>query len=417
MPDIPRDRTFDATLAMLTDPYRFISKRSRRLGSDVFRTRVMFRSAVCVVGEDASRMFYEPNRFTRRGAVPPTALMLLQDFGSAQVLDGVAHRHRKQMLMSLMTRPRLEALVASIDRAWRTEAAQWTAAREIVVAYAVPRVLTRGVCDWVGIPLAERDVYPRTRELVAMYEGAGAIGPRNWKGQILRARTERWARALIDRARSGELAVPEDAPIAVIASHRELDGKLLDRRHAAVELINLLRPTVAVERWITWAALALHEHPEARGRIRAGDDSQYVEYFAQEVRRFYPFFPLVGGRALSDFEWRGNRFAKGTWMLLDMYGTNHDARAWPQPDEFRPERFAQWNQSPFNFIPQGGGDFVANHRCAGDRATVEIVKRAVRFLAAEMDYDVPPQDLSIDMSRMPAMPRSGVRIANPRLIA
>jgi fatty-acid peroxygenase len=31
----------------------------------------------------------------------------------------------------------------------------------------------------------------------------------------------------------------------------------------------------------------------------------------QEVRRFYPFFPFVSGRVLTEFAWRGHRFARG----------------------------------------------------------------------------------------------------------
>ena len=53
---------------------------------------------------------------------------------------------------------------------------------------------------------------------------------------------------------------------------------------------------------MTFAALALHEHPECRERLRADADGEDLGWFVQEVRRFYPFFPLVGGRALADFE-------------------------------------------------------------------------------------------------------------------
>ena len=65
---IPRDRTFDGTLAMLADPYGFIAKRCARNASDAFETRIMLRKAVCVVGEEASRMFYQ-----RRRAAPVAA--------------------------------------------------------------------------------------------------------------------------------------------------------------------------------------------------------------------------------------------------------------------------------------------------------------------------------------------------------
>lgn len=96
---IPHDGSLDSTLALLRDGYDFIGKRSRRLQSDIFATRLMQRRAVCMVGEDAARAFYHPGRFTRRGAIPPTTLRLLQDKGSVQLLDGEAHRLRKAMFL------------------------------------------------------------------------------------------------------------------------------------------------------------------------------------------------------------------------------------------------------------------------------------------------------------------------------
>lgn len=43
MPTISSDESVDATLAMLRDPYRFISTRCRRHGSDLFWTRLLLR--------------------------------------------------------------------------------------------------------------------------------------------------------------------------------------------------------------------------------------------------------------------------------------------------------------------------------------------------------------------------------------
>jgi fatty-acid peroxygenase len=39
----------------------------------------MLRRAVCVPGEEAARMFCHPEGFTQKGAMPPKALMQLQD--------------------------------------------------------------------------------------------------------------------------------------------------------------------------------------------------------------------------------------------------------------------------------------------------------------------------------------------------
>ena len=67
-------------------------------------------------------------------------------------------------------------------------------------------------------------------------------------------------------------------------------------------------------------------------------------------------------------------------MLLDLYGTDHDSRIREEPEAFRPDRFRGWDGSAFNFIPQSGGDHFANHRCAGEWVTIELMQRAVLLL-------------------------------------
>jgi len=413
MTAIPREKSLDSTRAFLSEGYAFISTRCERFQSDLFETRIMLAKAVCMMGAEAAREFYEPGRFTRKQALPKPTLWLLQDQSSAQVLDGAAHRHRKQMLMSLMTPTAIRRLSDLVADEWRSRIARWRDADEIVLHQEVEDVLCGAVCNWAGVPLTGSEASARTREFAAMIDGAGAVGPRNWRGMLMRRRTERWARGVVEKLRSGEIGPSDGAAAHVIARHRDLDGRLLDISTAAVELINVLRPTVAVARYITFGALALHDHPECRERLQAGDD-EYLEFFAQEVRGHYPFFPVVAGRVLQEFEWRGRRFAQGEWVILDLYGTNHDPRSWQDPHRFRPERFQHWDGSAYNFIPQGGGDHFAEHRCAGEWITVELVKTAMRLLTREMSYRVPPQDLRVDLSRMPAIPNSRFRIGDVR---
>jgi fatty-acid peroxygenase len=94
-------------------------------------------------------------------------------------------------------------------------------------------------------------------------------------------------------------------------------------------------------------------------------------------------------------------------VLLDIYGTNHDPHIWGDPEAFRPERFRGWDGNPFTLIPQGGGDHAESHRCAGEWATVELMKTGVQALCRMMRYDVPPQDLRVPLARIPARPVSG----------
>lgn len=185
----------------------------------------------------------------------------------------------------------------------------------------------------------------------------------------------------------------------------DASGRLLPPRVAAVELLNVLRPTVAVSVYLVLAAHALHLHPQWRPRLARGD-ALPAHAFAQEVRRFYPFFPAIAARTMHEFTWRGHRFPAHRRTLLDIYGTNHDPRSWEAPEQFRPERFLHGDPGPFAFLPQGGARAEDHHRCPGEDMTLALMQAGLRLLAAS-DYAVPEQDLRIRMRRMPALPVSG----------
>src|SRR5215212_6885776 len=125
MAPLPRDKAPDSTIAVLSEGYDFIGNRCGRHGADTFETRIMLRKAVCMQGAEAARAFYTPGRFTRRGGMPKPALALLQDEGSAAVLDDDAHRHRKQMFLGLMTPASLDRLAEHAAREWRLYIGRW----------------------------------------------------------------------------------------------------------------------------------------------------------------------------------------------------------------------------------------------------------------------------------------------------
>lgn len=403
---IPRDRAPDSTLALLSQGYGFISGRCRRNQSDAFETRLMLRPVVCAYGADAARMFYHPGRFTRRGAMPETTLRLLQDRGSVQQLDGEAHHTRKRLFMTLAAQPAArERLLAISAATWRRRIAAWAGSDRVTLLPEVESILCRAACEWAGVPLPEVDAERRTHEFSAGIEAAGGIGPSTWRALWLRRRTERWLRSVVEDARAGRSDASKDTALALVAAHRDPGGAPLTLEEAAVELHNVLRPTVAVARFVTFAALALHEHPGCREDLRDGGAA--LTRFVHEVRRFYPFFPAIGGRVREPFDWHGRRFREGDWVLLDLYGTNHDPRSWSDPGRFRPERFLDWDGSGFDFVPQGGGEYETDHRCPGERITIDLLKQAVSVLVNETEYEVPPQDLSVDLTRLPAKPTSG----------
>lgn len=147
------------------------------------------------------------------------------------------------------------------------------------------------------------------------------------------------------------------------------------------------------------------------------NDPNYAYKFAQEVRRIFPFVPFLPGRLKKTVEFDGFKLKKGTLTVLDIFGTTHDPELFENPYQFNPDRFDNWDGSPFDLIPQGGGDFYTNHRCAGEWMTVIVMEETIQYFANKIDFVAPPQDLSVKLSQFPGKVTSGTMIKNvyPRI--
>ena len=409
MSKIPQDRSLDSILALKFEGYEFVSKRCQRYQTDIFQTRLLLKKTICLRGESATKIFYDPEKFIRKQAAPKRLQKTLFGQGGVQGMDGDAHRHRKQMFMSLMSDEGIQRLADLTKEQWLAYARKWSQMDRVVLFDEAREVFCRASCIWTGVPLPESVVKRRTKDLGAMIDGSGAVGLKHWQARRSRKRAEKWIEQIIQQVRNNQLEISKSSALYAIANHRNLDGALLDKHTAAVELINILRPTVAIARYVVFAVLALHEYPECRQKLQDGGD-KYCEWFVFEVRRYYPFFPFAVAVVSQDFNWRGYHFPQGRRVLLDLYGTNHDPKLWLNPEDFYPERFDEWNESQFSFIPQGGGDYYINHRCPGEWITIELMKVTLNFLTQSLKYNVPQQNLEISLSRMPTIPKSGFAI-------
>ena len=170
---------------------------------------------------------------------------------------------------------------------------------------------------------------------------------------------------------------------------------------------------MAVSIYLAFMLLSIHQFPETQEKLSTNDD-EYFNMFVQEVRRYYPFFPFLGARVRRSFIWNDLYFKKGALTLLDLYATNHDASIWEEPNKFMPERFKNRQENPFDFIPQGGGDYWLGHRCAGEGATIKIMKTSLKFMVNEMSYDMPKQDYSYSFVSIPSIPKSKLILTNVR---
>lgn len=410
---IPKEKKLDNSFAVANDGYLFIKNRVYNYHSDLFQTRLFTKKAICMSGKEAAKIFYNPELFQRLGATPKHVQKTLFGEKAIQSMDGKAHVVRKHLFLSLTAPEKQKHLAGLVIHEWLTLSREWDMMENISLFDASKSVLCSAACRWAGIPLKETEVTRRADDFSAMVDAFGAVGPRYWKGKSARTRAEGWIKEIIENVRSGKFKPEDGSALQKVCYHEELNGSLLNAQMAAVELINILRPIVAISTFIVFAALALQEHPECRVKLQS-DTGNYSEMFVQEVRRYYPFTPFIGAKARKDFVWDECYFKKGTLVLLDIYGTDHDSRIWDHPNQFQPERFQNWKGGPFDFMPQGGGDPAKGHRCPGEGVTIEVMKASINFLVNQIEYDVPAQDLSYSLGRLPTLPKSGFIISNFR---
>ncbi|WP_252312362.1 hypothetical protein [Sinobaca sp. H24] len=239
-----------------------------KLNSDLFETRLMGQKVVCMAGEEAARIFYDNDKFKRKGAMPkPLKVSLLGENGVHEQ-DEEMHKQRKRMFLSMMTPDRVEEMKNIAVRTLDVQADRWEHKNNVTLFSEIQEILTRAGCEWAGVPLYETEVKQRTDELVEMIDSFDGSFKRAVKGKKARDSNEEWLMDIIQSIRSGKYSPSPNTPAYIIAHHREPDGKYLKTHTAAVELNNSFRPLVATANFIVFGLLALYEHPEVLHKLK-----------------------------------------------------------------------------------------------------------------------------------------------------
>jgi fatty-acid peroxygenase len=389
----------DQAPAILIKGYAWLPDLRRHSHGRPVTMRVMGQPAVAIEGPDAARFFYGEGYLERHSAVPRPVVSTLFGNGAVHTLDGEAHRARKALFVSLLMGDGVPSLATMAGEAFDAAADTWRGGPAVSLFDETAKALASAVTRWSGVPLEATDVPSLASDLVAMVDGFATAGPRFWRALAARHRRERWLAGLIEQG---------GAPGTALAAVGDAG---LPPRTAAVEMLNIIRPSTAVTWFVAYAAHALERWPRYRTALRDGDQD-FTLAFVHEVRRFYPFTPLLGGRAVRDLTFNGQPIPRGALVLLDVYGQDHDPDLWPEPYTFRPERFLDRPIGEFDLIPQGGGDPRTGHRCPGEQITIALLGTLAQRLA-RLNYYLPPQNTTIDLARIPAKPRSGIRIVVP----
>lgn len=74
----------------------------------------MLEKTVCLRGAEAAAVFYDAEKFKRKGATPRRIKKTLFGTKVIQSLDNDAHHHRKTAFMSLMTHDNIQRLMQEV---------------------------------------------------------------------------------------------------------------------------------------------------------------------------------------------------------------------------------------------------------------------------------------------------------------
>ncbi|MFW6773867.1 cytochrome P450 [Nocardioides sp. CPCC 205120] len=397
----------DLALALLRRGYHALpAERRRNGGADTFVTRMLGGRAVVVRGRAGAELFYDTDRVSRVGAVPPPVAGLIFGRGALHGLDGAEHAERKALFLDLLDgaavqevtgevtallRPRLDALAAQPDGG------------EVVLFDLLVEAYGDAVLRWAGVPGSAEERRVLARRMAAIVDGFGGAGTAYVRGWRERLRLNRWAARLVRETRR-TASVDATSVVARIAATD------LDDRTAGVELLNVLRPTVAVAWPATWAALTLAVDRSARAALVGDAGARARVCVAHESRRVHPFVPALAGRIRSETEHDGVRLRPGDHLVLDVPGTDTDPAWWDRPEELDPSRFAHAEPDPYAYVPQGGGHPDQGHRCPGEPLTVALVATTLGELARHDITPVDDQPGRTDRTRMPRRPHGGLRL-------
>jgi cytochrome P450 len=206
-----------------------------------------------------------------------------------------------------------------------------------------------------------------------------------------------WARFLCDRAEVDELlyAIIDDRSrmqnssgdvLGMLLAAHNADGSPMSPRQVRDNLMSIVlagHETTASE--LAWAFQLLAHNPRVLDRlieeIDAGAGEEYLAATIQEVLRHRPVFLFSIPRAVKQpIEIGGWTYRPPAHLAGCIYLVHHDAKLYPEPDEFRPERFLERSPGTYTWLPWGGG----RKRCPGLHLAMLEMKTVLRTVLETM---------------------------------
>ncbi|POZ61861.1 cytochrome P450 [Chromobacterium alticapitis] len=356
---------------------------------------------------------------------------------SVLVAEGDAWRAKRQALQPDFTRKASQHFAPAIGELARQKLAQWP---ERCERWPIEGELTSLAMDVImrmlfssGIGEDARQAERASHELMAASNGE-FYWPFSLPDWVPWQRGRRKARlaleGLIERHLQARLrlpmeAWPEDLLSRLLRLHlRQPQAWTLQAVRDECKTTFLAgHETVAAT--LTWWAWCLAANPGAQAAARAearlaapagASEPQALPYLTQtlqETLRLYPAAPvLISRRAIKPVVLDGWSFPVGTLFMTPIQLMQHDARWFPDPLSFRPERFDADAGRPLlgAYLPFGAGPRVCLGQHLALAEMTQIAAQVLRRFELSVPDGMAAPEPAFHISQRPSLPLS-LRIA------
>jgi cytochrome P450 family 135 len=428
LPPGPRLPKLVQTLGFLFAGRRFLDACRRRYG-DVVTMSTAFDSNFVMVFEPelVKKVLQAPPDHLRAGEANALLGQLLGE-RSVLVLDGAEHLRQRKLMLPPFHGKRLrtyeDTMLAAADRvidSWPLQE-RFTLMPEMqrvtldVIMHAVWGVEEGPRADELKRRVrAAIDPLSRRFGVVVLALSGGRFGDRKAVQRFEQRRRqldEMIYEEIALRRKASDLGERDDV-FSMLLQARDENGDAMTDQELRDELVTLLvagHETTATG--LSWAFDLLLRTPRVMERLKqslAEGDDTYLDAVVKEVLRLRPVVPGIGRVVRGEpFEIGGYTVPPGTEINPSIGVIHRRGDRYPQPAEFRPERFLEENPpDTYTWVPFGGG----TRRCLGASFALLEMKVVIKRVLERTDLrPVGPKPEKVLRRGITLVPRDGVQV-------
>jgi cytochrome P450 len=382
------------------DPLGFLIRSQRRYG-DVFRVSFPFYKRLVYVADPAlvKQLFTGSPQQLHAGEANATVLEPALGPSSVLTLDEAPHMRQRKLLLPPFHGERIERYGELIREVTLGEMESWPVGEPFALRPHTQRIALAVIMRAVfGVHDEQR--LSRFETLIERFAGRLSLVTALPPLRRSFGRWSPWARFLRARAaldefvyeeialRRAEVARGEEASddvLSLLLAARHDDGSPMGDEELRDELVTILaagHETTATG--LAWAMERLLRSPRVlatlRDSIAAGEDD-YLDATIKETLRARPVIVDVARKLTAPLAIGGYELPAGTFVMAAIAALHYREDLFPEPQEFRPERFLEGRADNYAWIPFGGGV----RRCIGASFAeyeMRVVLRAILERAA-----------------------------------